>query len=268
MSGYDGFGNFTRGYNWVADKLAAIKITASRMDGEFDIIATALNQVILRNGVAAMTGDFKAGGNKITGIGAGAVGAPSVAYSGDVTTGMWFPAAGVVAWSTGGVERARANSTGFNVPAGQKLGAGTNTPRTTLDVVGVASFRGAFEDVAISASALNGATNLDYTTAPVFMFTSNAAGNFTFNIRGDGATTLDSIMAVGQMLTLAVEVPQGGTAYYCTAITVDGNAPAQIIWQNGAPTVGNVSGTDIYLIRVVKTGAATFKVRASQSQER
>jgi hypothetical protein len=265
---FDGFGNFTRVHSWAADKLAAIKITAVRHDEEDDGFATAFNAVLLRSGVAAMTGSLKLGGNSITGLGAGTAGVPNLSYSADATTGMYFPAVGVVALSANGVERARANSTGFNVPAGQLLGVGTNMPRTQLDVVGIASFRGAFEDVSISALALTGTVNLDYITAAVFMLTLNAAGNWTFNVRGDGTNSLNSIMATGQCLTLAVEVPQGGTAYYCTAITIDGVAPAAVKWAGGAPTQGNPSGVDIYAIRVTKTANATFQVRASQSQEK
>lgn len=266
---YDGFGNFTRARNWVADRVAAIKITAVRHDEEDDNFATALNQVILRSGVAAMTGDFKAGGNKITGVGAGAVGTPSVSNSGDVTTGMYFPAAGIIGLSAIGTLRFACNSTGAYVPAGQLFGIGTAAPRTQLDVVGLSSFRAAYEETIISAVAITGTVHLDITTASVFMLTSNAAGNWVFNIRGDAVNSLNSIMATGQTLCLAVEVPQGATAYYCTSITIDGAAPAATKWSNGgAPASGNVSGVDIYAIRITKTGGATFQVRASQSQEK
>jgi hypothetical protein len=265
---YDGFGNFTRSYSWAADKLAAIKIQAARMDGEFDNYATALNSVILRNGVAAMTGNFKLGGNLITGIGAGSAAAPSMSFSADATTGFYFPAAGVVAISAAGVERARANNTGFHVPAGQLHGVGTNTPRTALDVVGLASFRSQLEDTLISATAISGTVNIDAFTQALIMLTSNASGNFAFNIRGDATNALNTLMAVGQTLTIAIEVPQGVTAYYCTAIQVDGVAQT-VKWSNGgAPTAGNVSGVDVYAIRITKLGSATWAVRASQSQEK
>lgn len=263
---YDGFGNFTRVHSWAADKLAAIKITAVRHDEEDDGFATAFNAVLLRSGVAAMTGNLKLGGNLITGLGAATVGAPNLSYSADATTGIYFPAAGVIAISANGVERARANATGFNVPAGQLMGVGTNTPRTQLDVVGIASFRAVFEDVVLSAAALTGTVNLDAITAAITSLTSTAVANWTFNVRGDAGNTLNSIMQTGQSLTLAIEVPQSVTPYYCTAITIDGAAAASTKWFNGAPTSGNASGIDVYTITIIKTGAATFKVRASVSQ--
>lgn len=264
---YDGSGNFSRSYNFVSDRDNAIKIQAARVDGEFDNYSTALNSVILRNGVVPFSGDVLLAGNKITGVGVGAVATPSISMVGDVSTGMWFPAAGVVAWSSGGTERARAHSTGFSVTG--KFGIGTNTPRTSLDVIGLSSFRGALEDVNITSTAATGTVQFNFITAAVMMITSNATANWTFNIRGDAATTLNSLMAVGQMLTLAVEVPQGTTAYYCTGITVDGAAPAAIKWAGGgAPSAGHTSAIDVYLIRITKTADGVFLVRASQSQEK
>lgn len=45
-------------------------------------------------------------------LGAGVVGTPSLAAFGDTNTGMWFPAADTIAWSTGGSERMRVDSNG------------------------------------------------------------------------------------------------------------------------------------------------------------
>lgn len=263
---YDGAGIFTRVHNWTADKVALIKIQSVRMDAEFDNFAQGMNEVILRNGVTPFTGNLKLGGNKITGLGSGVVASPAIQGETDATTGIWFPAAGVLAFSAAGVERARASAVGFSITG--KFGVNTAAPRTQLDMGGgLMSIRGVFEDIAVAATALTGVVNIDYKTSATYMFTANAAGNWSFNVRGDGATTLDSIMGVGQMLTFAVEVPQGATAYYCTAITIDGAAAAGTKWQGGPLTAGNVSGNDVYLIRVIKTAAATFYVRASMSQE-
>lgn len=264
---YDGFGNFTRDFNWVSDKNADIPITADRMDSEFDNFAVGMNQVMMRSGVAALTGDLKLGGNKVTGTGQGNAATPSISFQADVTTGVYMPAAGVIGFSAAGTERARATNTGFSVTG--KLGVNTATPRTQFDMNGgIASIAGAFEDTVIAAAALTGVVNVDVKTSVVYINTANAAGNWSFNVRGDGTTTLDSMMATGQMLTFAVEVPQGATAYYCTAINVDGAAPASTKWQGGAPTAGNINGVDVYLVRVTKLGAGSFQVRASVTQEK
>lgn len=266
---FDGSGVFTRSYNWVTDKNNAIKITASRMDGEFDNFAAALNQLLLRSGVVAMTGDLRLGGNKITGLASGVAATPALSPNVDATTGMWFPSAGQVAFSTGGTERLRCLSTGVYMPSGQSLGIGQLTPRANLDVAGTAAFRGSLEDTLVSSTAITGTVNIDFYTQPLIMYTANAAGNWTFNIRGNSGATLNSIMSNNQTLTCVVEVPQGATAYYCTAITIDGAAPAATKWANGgAPTAGNVSGVDVYMIRVTKISSGVFQVRACVNQEK
>jgi hypothetical protein len=59
----------------------------------------------------------------------GAVGTPSITFTGDLNTGFWSPTADTIAVSTGGSERLRIDSSG-------RLGLGTSTPGAALDVVG------------------------------------------------------------------------------------------------------------------------------------
>jgi len=123
-----------------------------------------------------------------------------------------------------------------------------------------------FETATITASAPSSTTNFDVTTQAVQFYTSNASANFTFNIRGDGSTTLNSILSTGQSVTLALLVTNGGTAYYPTAYQIDGNSVTPK-WQTGnAPVSGNASSIDVYTFAVVKTASATFTVLASQTK--
>jgi hypothetical protein len=124
------------------------------------------------------------------------------------------------------------------------------------------------ERTSISSTSATGTVHIDVASTTVKYFTSNAAANWTFNIRGSSSVSLDSILATGDTMTCAVLVPQGTTAYYPTAIQVDGGSITPK-WQGGdAPTSGNASSTDVYSLTVVKTGSATFAVFASQSQFR
>jgi hypothetical protein len=65
-------------------------------------------------------------------VGAGTVGAPVIAPTGDTNTGVFFPAADTIAFAEGGVEVMRVDSTG-------RVGIGTTTPAATLDVAGTVS---------------------------------------------------------------------------------------------------------------------------------
>jgi hypothetical protein len=118
----------------------------------------------------------------------------------------------------------------------------------------------------VSATAATGTVNVDVATTTAWYYNADATANWTFNVRGDGSTTLDSLLAVGDSVTVAFAVQQGATAYYPTAVTVDGSAVTPK-WQGGsAPTGGNASSTDVYVLTVIKTASATFTVLASQTQ--
>jgi hypothetical protein len=122
------------------------------------------------------------------------------------------------------------------------------------------------ERISISSTSASGTTNIDLISTTVKNFTSNAAANWTFNFRGDASTTLNSILTTGDAITCAIMVPQGTTAYYPTAVTVDGNALTPKYQGGDAPSAGNASSTDVYSYTIIKTGDATFSVFGSQSQ--
>lgn len=130
---FDVSGNFTRNYNWVTDAGNGLKIQALRMDAEFDNYAVALNATFLRDGRAAMTGDFKAGNFRTTGLHAGTVGSPSLQFTGGATTGVYMPTAGELGLVATGVERLRVSTTGVAV---------TGTLSATGKVTTVASATG------------------------------------------------------------------------------------------------------------------------------
>ena len=68
---FNGSGTFTRIYNWVVDKANGINITASRMDTEFDGIATGLSTCITKDGQTTLTANIPFANYKITGLGNG-----------------------------------------------------------------------------------------------------------------------------------------------------------------------------------------------------
>jgi hypothetical protein len=129
-----------------------------------------------------------------------------------------------------------------------------------------ASFKNIVEPATVSATAATGTIAYDVTTQSVLYYTSNASANWTVNFRGSSGTSLDTLMTTGQMITVVFLVTQGTTAYYNSAVQVDGTSVTPK-WQGGtAPTAGNVSGIDAYTYTIVKTGSSAFTVFASQTQ--
>lgn len=142
------------------------------------------------------------------------------------------------------------------------------SPNLTAPVItGTASIWQIMENATVSATAATGTVNYDLlTNGAVTYYTANATGNWTLNIRGDGSTTLNSVMSTGKSLTIAFLVTNGGTAYYQTALNIDGVSITPK-WQNGAaPAAGNINSIDIYSITIIKTGSATYTALASQTR--
>jgi hypothetical protein len=80
--------------------------------------------------------------NGIASFGAGAAATPSIAAFGDLNTGMWFPAADTIAWSTGGTERLRIASGGTVSTTGTLTVASgaVSIGSTSFDFVSSATF--------------------------------------------------------------------------------------------------------------------------------
>jgi hypothetical protein len=131
---------------------------------------------------------------------------------------------------------------------------------TTLTGVLITSPR---EKTTLLASSAGGTINFDQITQADLFYTSNAGGNWTLNVKGNGSTSLNTVMSTGETTTVVFRTNQGATAYYMTGLTIDGNAQT-VKWQGGtAPTAGNASSTDVYSFAITKTGSATFTVLGS-----
>jgi hypothetical protein len=125
----------------------------------------------------------------------------------------------------------------------------------------------AAEVTTVSATAATGTIAYDITTQSVLYYTSNASANWTVNFRASSGTSLNTALATGQSVTVAFLVTQGATAYYNSAVQVDGTTSGVTTrWLGGAPTAGNASGIDSYRYLIIKNSDATFTVLASVTQ--
>jgi hypothetical protein len=122
------------------------------------------------------------------------------------------------------------------------------------------------ETTTVSAIAATGTVNYDVATQSILYYTTAASANWTLNVRGSASATLNSLMDIGQTVTITFMAAQGATAYYENALTIDGAAITPK-WQSGiTPIAGNANSVDAYTYAIIKTAAATFTVLASQTR--
>jgi len=194
-------------------------------------------------------------------LGSGDVGTITVAYGGTGATTL----TGVLKGNGTSAFTAATAGTDFVAP-------GTATTFTALQTFSGSSSVAALkttnikEVITVSATAATGTINYDITTQSVLYYTTNASGNFTVNFRGSSGTSLDTLMATGESMSVSFLVTNGATPYYNSAVQVDGSSVTPK-WQGGtAPSAGNASSIDVYSYVIIKTGSAAFTVLASQTQ--
>lgn len=148
---------------------------------------------------------------------------------------------------------------------------GNATIVNKLTAIGTSSTAGlkiadVLEAITVSATAATGTINYDVTTQAVLYYTTNASANWTMNFRASSGTSLNTLMATGESLTVTFLVTQGATAYYNNVVQVDGSSVTPKYQGGTAWSSGNASGIDVYVYTIIKTGSATFTVLASQTQ--
>jgi hypothetical protein len=154
--------------------------------------------------------------------------------------------------------------------------AGTDyvAPATATTFTATQTFNGTTATAAIKtnnidelASIVAGAPAATQTfyvnTGAVQYYTSNATNNWTVNFAFSSGTSLNTAMAVGDSISVTMLTTQSTTAYYNSAVQVDGTSVTPK-WQGGtAPTSGNASSIDSYSYVIIKTASATYTVLAS-----
>lgn len=142
----------------------------------------------------------------------------------------------------------------------------TSPTLTTPILTSYSSIQALLETATVTGSAPTSTTNFDVISQAVQYYTSNTTTNFTFNLRGNSSTTLNTVMSVGQSATIALLVTNSTTAYYPNVIQVDGTNQT-IKWQNGtAISAGSVSAIDVYTFTIIKTAANVYTVLGSQTK--
>jgi len=243
--------------------------TATASQTTFSVTYTAGYIQVYVNGVLLNGTDYTAtnGTSVVLAVGAN---------SGDIveTVAMSISSVGTVAASgvLGGTNGYVLTSNGTN-GVWQAPAVSTSTTQTftaTQTFNGSSSTFGATlldsdETVNVVAAAPSSTTNFYIQSGAVQYYTSNAANNWTLNIAFSSGTSLNTALSTGQSVTFTLITTQGSTAYYNSAVTIDGTSVTPK-WIGGAPSAGNASGNDVYRYVVIKTGSATYTVLASLTQ--
>lgn len=149
--------------------------------------------------------------------------------------------------------------------SGPKVTGSINVPLVTTTQANVVSIvnTGPFTEQANVINAGPASTQV-YTVADntYTVHTANATAAFQMNFTG--LSNIDTNKSV----TFAIAVQNGSTAYYPTAIQIDGvvQSPQYLKWQGVTPTSGNPNSIDVYTFAILKLSAGLYRTFASQSK--
>ena len=158
---------------------------------------------------------------------------------------------GALSWGAGGIP-----ATG-----------GTFTGDVTFNEI--IKINGAKEHVDLKAGIpASGTQNFSFKDEAIRYYTGNTTSDYTPNLRGDGSTTLNNLMSVGESLTCVYIVTYGSTAYKLAGVQIDGSTSGVTVrYVGGAPSsAGTANSICASTITVIKTANATFTVLVSQAE--
>ncbi|ATS93183.1 tail fiber protein [Synechococcus phage S-LBS1] len=219
--------------------------------GSFSGSIMYLDASAQRVGIGSTSPDALLTVNGIGAFGAGAVTTPSIAQTGDLNTGFWFPAADTIAASTAGSERARIDSSG-------RLLVGTSTAASNVYVKGDFASSAATtpaQQLAVSGSSYNGASIVSYSTK-------GYAGTLSLSSSKNNTIGTNAIVVNNQAVGVLSFSGNDGTNFIpCAEIkgTVDGtpgadDMPGRLVFSTTAD--GSASPTE--RLRITSDGVQAY----------
>ncbi len=107
--------------------------------------------------------------------------------------------------------------------------------------------------------------NFDVSTSQINYYTSNLVADTTVNFRGNGSTTLNSLLTTDQSVTCALLLTNGSTAYKVSTVEIDGTVQT-IKWISASAPSGSANSIDSYVFTIIKTATDTYTVLGSKSR--
>jgi len=215
-------------------------------------LATSTHNTI----VGAFAGDAIVGGEGNTALGRGALGA---LQSGSNCIAIGRDAAASSTSVSNEVTIGDANITKFRIP-----GIGCSITSQSLTAKGLSIGPGVLAEKVnvVSGSGFNGSYGHWVLSGGMVIYggTNPASNTWQLDMLGNGSTTFNSLMAIGETTTVTMYAASDDTAKYMTAFKIDGTTQT-VKWAGGtAPSAATGSGTDVYAMTIMKTADATFAV--------
>jgi hypothetical protein len=136
----------------------------------------------------------------------------------------------------------------------------------TSPTINNAFFVGPREKTTVISAAPSGTVAYDCLSQTILFYTSNATENWGINFRGNSSVSMNSLLSVGDSITIVFLAQQGAVAYRPTVFQIDGSNIAPQ-WAGGnAPVTGNISSIDGYTFTIIKRANATFTLLGGQVQ--
>ena len=150
--------------------------------------------------------------------------------------------------------------TGIKVLAGGANIVGVTTAASGVDLNGTLR-----EKVNVTAGKLSDNLNIDLANGMIHLFTTAESTTAVPNIRVNGSTSLNNVMAIGESAVVTL-VTTANAAAYSANITIDGGAVTEHWIGGSAPSAGGSSGFDVHTFTIIKRANADFTVIANHSK--
>ena len=146
-------------------------------------------------------------------------------------------------------------------------GAVTPTERMRITSGGGIHFTNGelIERAKVTNGKLSDNTDIDLENGMVHLFTTTETTTSTPNIRINSSTSLNSVMAIGEMISVTL-ITTAAAGAYSAQLTIDGAAVTENWTGGSAPSDGGSSGVDIHAYTIIKTADATYTVVATQTK--
>ena len=118
------------------------------------------------------------------------------------------------------------------------------------------------ERINVTSGKLSDNQNIDLEDGMAHLFTTTETTTATPNIRVNSTTSLNSVMATGDVISVSI-ITTTAAAGYAASITIDGTGET-LRWNGGdPPSAGGSGGNDFYSYSIIKTADAEFTILAN-----